>query len=43
VFAERFRLQSNWLAGRCTVRTFEGHTQGENVLSDFLQMKTRTK
>ncbi|XP_076448455.1 uncharacterized protein LOC143285119 [Babylonia areolata] len=28
VFAERFRLRNNWLAGRCTVRTFEGHTQG---------------
>ncbi|XP_041350538.1 F-box/WD repeat-containing protein 11-like [Gigantopelta aegis] len=28
VFAERFRLRNNWLRGRCTVRTFEGHTQG---------------
>ncbi|XP_064604674.1 F-box/WD repeat-containing protein 7-like [Liolophura sinensis] len=28
VFAERFRLRNNWLKGRCTVRTFEGHTQG---------------
>lgn len=28
VFAERFRLRNNWLAGRCTVRTFEGHNQG---------------
>jgi len=28
VFAERFRLQRNWLKGRCNVRTFEGHTQG---------------
>ncbi|GFO27784.1 F-box/WD repeat-containing protein 1a [Plakobranchus ocellatus] len=27
VFAERFRLRNNWLKGRCTVRTFEGHTQ----------------
>lgn len=28
VFAERFRLRNNWLRGRCTVRTFEGHSQG---------------
>ncbi|KAK3590727.1 hypothetical protein CHS0354_030961 [Potamilus streckersoni] len=28
VFAERFRLRNNWLSGRCTVRTFEGHSQG---------------
>ncbi|XP_055881423.1 uncharacterized protein LOC106061750 [Biomphalaria glabrata] len=28
VFAERFRLRNNWLKGRCTVRTFEGHLQG---------------
>ncbi|KAL4226147.1 hypothetical protein ACF0H5_014134 [Mactra antiquata] len=28
VFAERFRLRNNWLKGRCTVRTFEGHSQG---------------
>lgn len=28
VFAERFRLRKNWLKGRCTVRTFEGHSQG---------------
>ncbi|KAH3820748.1 F-box/WD repeat-containing protein 7-like [Dreissena polymorpha] len=28
VFAERYRLRNNWLKGRCTVRTFEGHTQG---------------
>lgn len=28
VFAERFRLRQNWLKGRCTVRTFEGHSQG---------------
>ncbi|KAK6176507.1 hypothetical protein SNE40_014777 [Patella caerulea] len=28
VFAERYRLRNNWLSGRCTVRTFEGHTQG---------------
>ncbi|PIK50413.1 putative F-box/WD repeat-containing protein 7 [Apostichopus japonicus] len=28
VFAERFRLCRNWLGGLCTVRTFEGHTQG---------------
>lgn len=28
VFAERYRLRRNWLKGLCTVRTFEGHTQG---------------
>ncbi|XP_054751158.1 F-box/WD repeat-containing protein 7-like [Lytechinus pictus] len=28
VFAERYRLRRNWLKGYCTVRTFEGHTQG---------------
>lgn len=28
VFAERYRLRNNWLKGRCTVRTFEGHSQG---------------
>ncbi|CAG2220949.1 FBXW7 [Mytilus edulis] len=28
VFAERYRLRQNWLNGRCTVRTFEGHSQG---------------
>lgn len=28
VFAERYRLCRNWLRGLCTVRTFEGHTQG---------------
>ncbi|KAL5014674.1 hypothetical protein ScPMuIL_008944 [Solemya velum] len=28
VFAERYRLWHNWLMGRCTVRTFEGHNQG---------------
>ena len=28
VFAERFQLRNNWLRGRCTVRTFEGHSQG---------------
>uniref|UniRef100_A0A0M3K4G7 18S rRNA aminocarboxypropyltransferase n=1 Tax=Anisakis simplex TaxID=6269 RepID=A0A0M3K4G7_ANISI len=27
-FAERYRLWSNWHAGRCVIRTFEGHTQG---------------
>ncbi len=28
MFAEKFRLKRNWLKGYCTVRTFEGHTQG---------------
>lgn len=28
LFAEKFRLRRNWLKGYCTVRTFEGHTQG---------------
>ena len=28
MFAERYRLRNNWLKGRCTVRTFEGHSQG---------------
>ncbi|KHN78404.1 F-box/WD repeat-containing protein 7 [Toxocara canis] len=27
-FAERYRLWSNWHAGRCVIRTFQGHTQG---------------
>ncbi|XP_022096084.1 uncharacterized protein LOC110982156 [Acanthaster planci] len=27
-FAERYRLRRNWLKGLCSVRTFEGHTQG---------------
>ena len=31
LFAEKFRLKRNWLKGYCTVRTFEGHTQG-NIL-----------
>uniref|UniRef100_A0A914RIH8 Uncharacterized protein n=1 Tax=Parascaris equorum TaxID=6256 RepID=A0A914RIH8_PAREQ len=26
-FAERYRLWCNWHAGRCVIRTFEGHTQ----------------
>ena len=29
LFAEKFRLRRNWLKGYCTVRTFEGHTQGQ--------------
>jgi len=29
MFAERYRLQKNWLKSRCHVRTFEGHTQGK--------------
>ena len=28
ILAERFRLRRNWLRGRCSVRTFTGHTQG---------------
>lgn len=28
MFVEMFRLKRNWLKGYCTVRTFEGHTQG---------------
>jgi F-box/WD-40 domain protein 7 len=28
MFAERFRVRRNWLRGRYTVRTFEGHSQG---------------
>ena len=28
MFTEMFRLRRNWLKGYCTVRTFEGHTQG---------------
>ncbi|XP_072027090.1 uncharacterized protein [Amphiura filiformis] len=28
VFFFRYRLRRNWLKGLCTVRTFEGHTQG---------------
>lgn len=29
MYSERFRLRRNWLKGYCTVRTFEGHTQGQ--------------
>lgn len=35
VFAERYKLCNNWLKGRCNVRTFEGHTQGECILPPF--------
>ena len=28
MFASRFLLHQNWLKGKCNVRTFEGHTQG---------------
>ena len=31
MFAERFRVRRNWLRGRYTVRTFEGHSQGLSV------------
>lgn len=27
-FSERYRLWRNWHAGRCVIRTFQGHTQG---------------
>uniref|UniRef100_A0A158R5C8 F-box domain-containing protein n=1 Tax=Syphacia muris TaxID=451379 RepID=A0A158R5C8_9BILA len=27
-FSERYRLYRNWHAGRCVVRTFQGHSQG---------------
>ena len=30
MFASRFLLHQNWLKGKCDVRTFEGHTQGEH-------------
>ena len=29
MFADRYRLKRNWLKGFCTVRTFEGHSQGK--------------
>ena len=29
MFAERFLLRRNWLKGKCIVRTFKGHAQGE--------------
>lgn len=32
IFAERYRLFSNWMKGRCTVRTFAGHTQGVPIV-----------
>ncbi|KJE91050.1 F-box domain-containing protein [Capsaspora owczarzaki ATCC 30864] len=32
IFAERYRLRRNWLNGRYTVRTFEGHSQGISCL-----------
>lgn len=38
MFAERFRLQSNWLKGKCHVRTFEGHTQGQWFRNVFTLM-----
>ncbi|XP_066285294.1 F-box/WD repeat-containing protein 7-like [Branchiostoma lanceolatum] len=28
VFGERYCLRRNWLQGTCTVKTFDGHTQG---------------
>ncbi|XP_078676583.1 uncharacterized protein LOC144913645 isoform X2 [Branchiostoma floridae x Branchiostoma belcheri] len=28
VFGERYCLRKNWLQGNCSVKTFEGHTQG---------------
>ncbi|XP_065830255.1 F-box/WD repeat-containing protein 7-like [Oscarella lobularis] len=28
MFSERYRMRRNWLTGRYTVRTFEGHSQG---------------
>ena len=28
MFASRYLLHQNWLKGKCSVRTFEGHTQG---------------
>ena len=31
LFAQRFRLRENWIKGRCSVRSFEGHTQGTRV------------
>ena len=30
MFADRYRLKRNWLKGFCTVRTFEGHSQGKD-------------
>ena len=31
MFAERYKLRNNWLKGKCNVRTFEGHTQGNQL------------
>jgi len=28
VFRERFKLRKSWMAGKCHVRTFEGHSEG---------------
>ncbi|VDO14843.1 unnamed protein product [Brugia timori] len=36
-FSERYRLWRNWHAGRCVIRTFEGHTQG-NFFALFLKL-----
>ncbi|ESO12466.1 hypothetical protein HELRODRAFT_62703, partial [Helobdella robusta] len=32
LYIEKYRLQLNWLKGRCNVRTFEGHSQGVSCL-----------
>ena len=42
MFASRYLLHQNWLKGKCSVRTFEGHTQGTHYnfalifISDFV-------
>lgn len=44
MFASRYLLHQNWLKGKCSVRTFEGHTQGTHqsvyfalkFMSDFV-------
>ena len=36
MFAEKFRLKRNWLKGYCTVRTFEGHSQGMHMQAQYV-------
>lgn len=38
-FSERYRLYSNWHAGRCVVRTFQGHSQGDLLNKLFFKAR----
>ena len=41
MFASRFLLHQNWLKGKCNVRTFEGHTQGNIHYKVFINLLSR--